>query len=102
MKATEIMIVVIFIKASHFSTKASTSLKLYLKASIASHYWKTFLKCFKKRLGFFEKASHHSIPLNMYLKSLVILEKVSISLKRFSKSLTFLNKSLHFCENVIF
>jgi hypothetical protein len=32
-----------------------------------------------------EKSSHHSIPLKMYLKSLVILEKASIFLKKCSK-----------------
>jgi hypothetical protein len=78
---------VIFTKASHFETKASISLKMYLKS----------LKSFKmshinqknpnlsgnslENLEFFKKASHHfkkaSILLKMSSKSLVIFEKAS-------------------------
>jgi hypothetical protein len=85
----------IFTKASHFHTKASTSLKMNLKNLKILQNASIYLEIIEKILEFFEKALDHfkktTIPLKMSSKSLRFLIKAFISLKMSSKSL---NKNL--------
>jgi hypothetical protein len=57
-------------------------------------------RCYRGHRDIAEKASHlfkkASIPLNMYLKSLTVLEKASISLKNSLKIIEIFIKSPHF------